>query len=51
MTVKNKRGSNINNNAKHLIGLSNTNKRARIFIGLADGDARNVISLVYFWKV
>ena len=37
MTLKNKRKKN----AKHSIGLSNKNKRARIFIGLANADANN----------
>ena len=40
MTVKTKRRNNVNGNAKHLIGLSKTNKRSRMFIGLADGDAK-----------
>ena len=35
---------NVNKNEKHLIGLSNKNKRAQIFIGLANADANNVIS-------
>ena len=46
MTLKNRRKNteNVNKNAKHLIGLSKKNKRVRIFIGLANADANNVIS-------
>ena len=40
MTLKH----NVNKNVKHSIGLSNKNKRARIFIGLGNADANNVIS-------
>ena len=44
MTLKNNEKQNVNKNAKHLIGSSNKNKRARIFIGLVNADANNVIS-------
>ena len=45
MTLKNKRTKqDVNKNVKHSIGLSNKNKLARIFIGLANPDANNVIS-------
>ena len=44
MTLKNKRKNRTYTNyAKHLIGLSNKNKRARIFIGLAKAVVKNVI--------
>ena len=45
MTLKSKLlTQNVEKNAKHLIGLSNKNKRARISIGLASEDANNIIS-------
>ena len=44
MTLKNNEKQNANKNAKHLIGSSNKIKRARIFIGLVNEDANNVIS-------
>ena len=47
MTLKNNEKQNANKNAKHLIGSSNKIKRARIFIGLVNEDANNVISQ---WK-
>ena len=42
--LDNNEKQNVNKNAKHLIGSSNKNKRVRIFIGLVNADANNVIS-------
>ena len=44
MTLKKSVKTERKQKCKHLFGLSNKNKRVRIFLGLANADANNVIS-------